>query len=266
MLRLRDRQRLAVQLLRFIPYQQPARCFMKCITTLVLFIVFALTGTSYAAVLRLGVTDSPPFSTPDGSGLADRIVKEALKREGIEVKTVILPSERSLINANEGVVDGDYIRIEGIQNTYKNLIMVPESVCDYEFTAFTKKPGVKLTSWADLSRYHVAFITGWKLFENNVNSAKSLTKVKNADALFELLANDRADIVLIERKQGEMLVRKHRIERARAVNPPLAVRKMYLYLHSKHSALVPGIARQLLGLKQGGFVGRMLEDVRLDLR
>ena len=239
---------------------------MNCITTLMLFIVLALTVTGHAAVLQFGVTDSPPFSTPDGRGLADRIVKEALKRHGIEVKTVILPSERSLINANEGVVDGDYIRTEGVQHTYKNLIMVPESVCDYEFTAFTKKPGVKLTSWADLSRYQVAFITGWKIFENNVKSTKSLTKVKNADALFELLANDRTDVVLIERKQGEMLVRKHRLENVRAINPPLAVRKMYLYLNSKHSALAPGIARQLLSLKQGGFIDRTLEDVRLNSR
>ena len=239
---------------------------MKCIAILMLFIMLAMTVTGHAAVLQLGATDSPPFSTPDNKGLADLIVKEALKRDGIEVKTVILPSERSLISANEGVIDGDYIRIDGVQHTYQNLIMVPESVCDYEFTAFTKKTGVKLTSWADLSRYHVAFITGWKILENNVRSPKKLTKVKNADALFELLANDRADVVLIEKKQGEMLVRKHRIERARAVSPPLAVRKMYLYLNRKHSALVPGIARQLLVLKQGDFISRTYEQVRMDLK
>ena len=229
----------------------------------ILILITSLLTTHFAqaAVLNFGITDSLPYSSVDGSGIADRIIKEALRREGIDAKFTIMPSERSLTNANEGIIDGEYIRIEGLQNTYTNLIMVPESVCNYDFTAFSRDPGIKINGWKSLAPYNVAFITGWKILEKNVEFSKSLTKVKNAQILFDLLANDRVDIVLIEKEQGELLIKQQRLQNMHALQPPLATRKMYLYLNKKHSALAPGIAQQLLKMKRDGSIARITAEV-----
>ncbi|MGD8885878.1 MAG: hypothetical protein PVF34_09650, partial [Gammaproteobacteria bacterium] len=55
-------------------------------------------------VIELNTTTYPPLSTPEQQGFLDRIVKEALARLGITMKTVRLPAERALIDANHGIL------------------------------------------------------------------------------------------------------------------------------------------------------------------
>ncbi len=105
-----------------------------------LFVVLFCTLTpllSYAdTVLTITSGRSEPFVTPEKNGFYDLIVKNMFQRTGIKAETVLLPSERSLINANTGVDDGNIARIKGIEKKYKNLIMVPEKIIDFDFVAF----------------------------------------------------------------------------------------------------------------------------------
>jgi len=126
------------------------------------------THGAHGRVIELSAADGPPYSTPGGEGVADLIVREAFRRAGVPVRVLYAPSERSLTNANEGIVDGEYLRISGLVSKYPNLVMVPEPICEYEFTAFTKKRGIRVAGWESLRPYNVGFITGWKILEENV--------------------------------------------------------------------------------------------------
>jgi len=108
----------------------------------------------------------------------------------------------------------------------------------------------------------VGFITGWKILEENVTGVKSLTKVKDDDALFEVLRSDRADLIIFERLQGEAYLKRTGEKGIIPLKPPLARRKMYLYLNRRNASLVPTLAEALRQMKQDGTVRRIMSSVQ----
>jgi len=210
-----------------------------------------------AGLLTLNSADPAPLSRPDGSGLNDRIVAEAFHRLGIPVQLVRLTAERALQNADAGIDDGIYVRIAGMERMYPNLVMVPEPVSEFLFTAFAKDPAVQVKSWDDLKPYNVALINGWKIVEANTRGARSVTGVKNEDALFGLLERNRADVVVLDLYSGQEVIRRLGLSGVRALSPPLERRKMYIYLHKRHAELVPRLAEALRQMRRDGTTLRL---------
>jgi hypothetical protein len=84
-----------------------------------LFLLLGLASAGLnAQTLSLVTDDVYPRSTPDGRGFEDLILKEAFRRVGLAVRTAPLPSERALINVNQGIDDGLYVKIAGVEAGY----------------------------------------------------------------------------------------------------------------------------------------------------
>ncbi|MBF0559412.1 MAG: transporter substrate-binding domain-containing protein [Nitrospirae bacterium] len=223
------------------------------------FLAFA--SAAHSQVLIMNTANDPPNSTDDYSGICDIVMTEAFKRIGIKLEIVNLPSERALINANEGIDDGNYARIEGLEKTYPNLIRVPEEITRFEFSAFSKNVHFKPTGWDSLAPYNVGIITGWKILETNITNAKSLTQVKDETLLFNLLAADRVDVVVYERMQGKYFLNNSGMKNIVVLIPPLTVKSMYPYLHKKHKELVPKLAEALKSMKKDGTYAKIVDGV-----
>lgn len=201
--------------------------------------------------LRIGTTIAPPLCMPDGNGMLDRLQREAFLRINLGVQFVTLPSERSLAEANAGEIDGDNNRIAGLEKSYPGLIQVPESNMTYEFTAFALDPSVTVDGWESLGKYSVGYIQGWKILDDNVKAA-DLTKVTTPQQLFAMLKAKRVDVIIYERFGGEHFIRELDVQGARALQPALAKREMYLYLNRKHAPIVDALARTLRDMKADG--------------
>lgn len=202
--------------------------------------------------LQLNTVTEPPLSTEFVDGFVDLVVKEALLRINIKLETVHLPAERGLRDANTGISDGEIVRVAGIQKDYPNLIQIPEKVMDMEFIAFSRKIDRLDGGWKGLSNYSVAFINGWKILEANVPRDAEITKVQTHSQLFNLLDLGRADIAIYERWGGQRLIKIFHIDGAKALQPPLAVRSMHVYLHKKHRNIVPLLDNALKAVKADG--------------
>lgn len=213
-----------------------------------------------ASPLLLGTFAGPPMSTASGTGFFDRLLREAFRRAGRQVEIVHLPAQRSLINANQGITDGDFVRIDGMKTLYPNLVKVPEKIIDFEFVAFSRHVDIPMTGWDSLRPFHVAIVRGWKILEENIVGTASLVQTKNQQLLFTLLDKDRADIVVYSRFEGYWVLRQLHIRGIKALEPPLAIRPMYLYLNKKHGHLVPAIARYLREMKKDGTYARMKKE------
>lgn len=225
---------------------------MLLAVVLSLFIAFAFPGTAYSQPsLRIGKNSMPPLSMEDDTGLLDRMLLEVFRRVNRRVEFVILPSERALSEANAGLLDGDHGRVAGLEKNYPNLLRVPEANMEWEFVAFAVKPGIVLKGWESLRSYHVGYIVGWKILEENVKAA-SLTKVTTPQQLFALLKNGRVDLVIFERNGGGYQSREQSISGAYAVEPPLTRQDMFLYLNKKHADLVPALAQAIRDMKTDG--------------
>lgn len=218
-------------------------------------------SAAHSQVIVMNTSNNPPNSTGEYGGICDRIMTEGFRRIGITLKIVTLPSERALINANEGIDDGNFARVQGLEKTYSNLIQVPEDIARFEFTVFSIKARFKPVGWDSLSPYNVGIINGWKILESNITHAKSLTRVRDESLLFNLLAVERADVVVYDRMQGKYFLNKSGVKDVVALVPPLAVKAMYPYLNKRHKELVPKLAGALRAMKRDGTYAKIVDGV-----
>ncbi|MBU1229975.1 MAG: transporter substrate-binding domain-containing protein [Proteobacteria bacterium] len=210
-----------------------------------------------AQTLVLNTDCAPPHARPDGSGFDDRIVAEAFRRIGVPVRLLILPSERCLYNSNQGIDDGNYVRIAGLERLYPNLVMVPEPMTTFPFTAFTRDPTLRLDGWAGLQGHQVAYVIGWKLVEQNLAGVKGAHGLRDEEGLFALLDKGRAGIVVGSLHTGQEIIRRKGYQGIYAILPSLATRPMYIYLHKRHAELVPRLAEALRQMRREGVIERL---------
>lgn len=218
-------------------------------------LLLATTALAYAGNETIVVSTN---NTPLDRKVLQAVSEEAFARAGAQFKLVSLPSERSLLSADNGDVDGEGLRVGGLSKDYPNLVQVPEPYVRISFVAFSTDATIVLDDWDSLRPYRVAFINGWKMFENNAASAKVVNKVDTPEQLFEMLQLGRVDLALYTRADGEVLTRTLGMSRIAPLTPALKDVDLYLYLHKKHRALVPEIAAAIRSMKTDGSYNAIL--------
>lgn len=215
--------------------------------------------------LVLNTAQISPRTTPAGTGFQDLIIKEAFRRLGISVKIVHLPSERSLVNANEGIDDGVLVRVAGMEADYPNLIIVSEPITNFQFVIFTKTVHTKLSGWDSLKPYNVGIIRGWKILEHNLADVKSLTIVRDETALFSMLDEGRVDLIVYDKLQGLALIKENKFNNIRLMEPPIVIKPMYLYLNKRHKDIVPKLVNILQEMRAGGLIEALTTEATRNL-
>lgn len=201
-------------------------------------------------------------NTPQDRKVLALLSNEAFRRAGLILKLDNNPSARSLDLANQGVVDGEGLRVAGLEQQYPNLVQVPERYTGISFVAFSRNASIKLDQgWGSLKPYRIAFINGWKLFEVNTADAQSVTKVDKVEQLFQMLEADRVDLVLYTRNDGMAVLKRLGISNVVALSPSLRDVDMYLYVNKKHAAHVPRIAQALRDMKADGSYSSIMAQV-----
>ncbi len=232
--------------------------FLMCVmTALAAFASQASTADAARKRLQLTTVAQPPLgSTQQGPGFLEQVAREAFRRIGREIDVATLPGERSLINTESGLDDGDLMRAPGFEKAYPDLVQVPEKMGDMDFVAYAKRKDIKgPITWDTLSNYVVGYAVGWKIYDRKVK-ARDVAKARTLDELFPLLDLQRADLILIDRWQGQYAARMHGAA-VRLIEPPLASSPMFMYLNKKHAAIVPALSRALAAMKADGTYQRI---------
>jgi len=230
------------------------KIFFHASSITVVVLAFVAGANCFAQPVKLSLTGggAPPIiGDPGHPGFIDELAREMFKRIGVEVTVTRVPSERSLINVNAGLDDGDLFRVAGMEREYPNLVFVPEKMLDNDFVVFTKREDIEIREWDDLKPYRVAFVIGWKPYELNVKGTRDLTKVRSIELLLPMLENDRADVVLMDRWQGGWIAKQQQFK-GRVLEPPLLRIAEFMYLNKKHAALAPKAAKALADMKADG--------------
>ena len=226
-----------------------------------------LLGWLLACCVASVLADTPALTvstnnTPLDRKALEQLSQESFRRVGVDLKLVSLPSERSLVAANLGEVDGEGLRVGGLAGQYPNLVQVPERFVRISFVAFSKDATISLDNgWDSLKPYRIAFITGWKMFEANAGTARVVHKVDKPEQLFRMLDDDRVDLVLYTKADGIVLTRSLGLASIAPLSPSLKDVDMYLYLNKKHQALVPRLSQALRELKTDGTYNRILSTI-----
>ena len=202
-------------------------------------------------------------ASPYVSQVFDQLTIEIFKRLSIPLTLVKLDAtERAISSANEGVYDGDGLRVANIITPiFPNLIQVPESYLTLNFVGFSKNKKITTEDWSSLAEYNVGYQIGWKIVEKNLKEAKSIATVPNGPSLFKMLNYDRVDVVIYVDMEGVGIINELDIKGITILEPPLVSSEMFLYLHKKHALLVPKIAATLKAMKQDGSYQTVLNSI-----
>ncbi|MBW1781824.1 MAG: transporter substrate-binding domain-containing protein [Deltaproteobacteria bacterium] len=206
--------------------------------------------------LRINCTVHSPYEA-----FFVRLLEEICSRNNIVLERNTPPVGRSLSLVNEGVDDGDGPRIAGLSSAYPHLVCVPEPFGVFRFGAFARSRDIHINDWAGLADLNVAYIHGWKIFDNQVKAARSITKVKDKALLFKLLDAGRTDVALITKLAGYAEIQKLGLKGIHFIEPPLAVKPTFLYLNQRHRDVALKLARTLQELKQDGTYDRLYQEI-----
>jgi polar amino acid transport system substrate-binding protein len=200
------------------------------------------------------------LSNAEGTGMLDRILLEAFDRMGRTAEIIYTPTHQSLIDVNAGVLDGEINRIAGMEARYPNLRRVPEPNMTMEFVAFTRHP-IVIDDWESIRDLNIGIVRGWLILEEHTADFPSVTTVPTERELFNMLRRDRIDVALYARLTGYSVLRELGIEGITHVEPPLAERDMFLYVHKRHETLVQDIADALRAMKADGTYAEIVTDI-----
>lgn len=196
--------------------------------------------------------------------MLDQIVTEAFRRIGIKVEIVFTTTKRSLVDVNDGMLDGELNRIEGMELSFPNLVRVPEPNMQMHFVAFSKKD-IPISDWESIKELRIGIVRGWKILEQNTKGFPNVTYLTEIATLFEMLAMDRLDVVLYSKLTGYEELHKLGYDDIRHLTPPLCVSDMFLYLHKSHNELVAPVAEALREMKQDGTYDKIVHETTCHL-
>jgi polar amino acid transport system substrate-binding protein len=199
------------------------------------------------------------LSNPEQNGMLDRIMKEVFHRIGLEAEIAFTSTERSLVDVNAGLLDGELNRVAGMENQFPNLLQVPEPNMTMHFVAFAKQD-FQIDEWESISNLYIGIVRGWKILEQKTEGFPHRTLVPSETELFSMLHKDRLDVALYSKLTGYAALKEMNYDEIFHLEPPLVSRKMYLYVHKRHADLVPEIAHALQSMKDDGSYQRVVSD------
>ena len=127
---------------------------------------------------------------------------EAFRRLGYRFKLISQPGERAMVDANQGIVDGEAGRIREIdKEKYANLIMVPQPITTMQDGAYSTDPSIKISGWESLvgKPYKVGLLKGIKSVEQKlalyVDKANIIT-LSDPEQCMKMLLTKRIDLFI----------------------------------------------------------------------
>lgn len=228
-----------------------------------LAIMLCLCGAFPAAAevetIRVSTSYQNLLSNAGCSGMLDQILKEAFRRINVKCEIVFTNTRRSLVAVNDGLLDAEINRIEGMEKNFPNLVRVPEPNMQMEFVAFAKRR-LSISGWESLRDLRIGMVQGWKILERNTEGFPHVTRLTTVATLFEMLELNRLDAVLYSKLTGYEQLHRMEYDDIHAQSSPLAVRNMYLYLHKSHKSLAQPLAGSLREMKADGTYARIVNE------
>lgn len=228
----------------------------------------------------LAISNKPQFARADtltlsvASGTVDTvisevIVKHVLQQLGVKVIYDKRRAARALKAANTGEVDGDVQRIDGLSGLFPNLVQLRPAINYIDGAAFSKQDDLDIENWEDLRSFSVGIIRGIKFAEKGTEGMNTL-KVSSYRDLFELLNEKRVDVAIAPSLNGRYQLHANNFRDVNELSPPLQRFDLFLYLHKRHSKLIPAIEAEFQKLYDSGdllrlrnhIASKMLEDIK----
>ncbi len=191
--------------------------------------------------------------------VSGRVLKEAYRRINIDINIKEYPGARSIHNANNGDVDGELFRIDGITKEFTNLHKVPVPINMIEGIVLTKGLTFQVNGWKSLKPYVVGIQRGIKFTEDGTRKVKGLqTQIANGHGqLFRMLEAGRVDLIAVARLNGLHNIKDLDIPGIKVLHPVVQTYALFHYLHKDNEHLIPRITKSLREMEKEGLIKKI---------
>ena len=237
------------------------RAYLISVSLLLITSVFpGLAGGSEKTKLETQTIVFTTIFSPTMAFFSDlsTIYKEAFNRMGYEFKLISQPGERAMIDANQGIVDGEAGRIKNIdRKRYANLIRVPYPIVTIKDGAYAIDESIKIEGWESLvgKPYKVGLLKGIKSVEQKlplyVDEAHIVTLSSVVQCL-KMLQARRIDVFIVGTQVEDTAYMKSgdykEVKRVGIVES----KELYPWLNQRHKNLIQPLAETLKSMKSEG--------------
>ncbi|AWB65176.1 hypothetical protein C2869_01375 [Saccharobesus litoralis] len=194
--------------------------------------------------------------TPENCAVVS--LTKAYQALGIELEFIVLPSKRSIIASNNGLLDGETARIAGIEKKYPNLIPIPVAICRMETVAVSKQT-IKFKQIEDLTQYKMGIKNGALLHQKLFKGVEYKPFVYNKQ-LINAVRKKQIDLAIMTKSKAESLINQYGYSQLTIQQPVLATTYLYHYLNKKHQHLVQKLTSELKKLEASGFIEQAMRN------
>ncbi|WP_341938546.1 substrate-binding periplasmic protein [Marinimicrobium sp. C2-29] len=218
------------------------------------FTIFTLLAACLALPVHAEEKQELVFTTIEdvpATGVAVRILARAYGRIGRQFSTLKVPSNRALMMANSGTVDGDLFRIGDIEDDYPNLIKVPTPLLLGTLHAVTLNPDLGQWNKEQLGSMRIGVRRG-VLVAEMAAEGMNVILVDRYEQILRLLESGRIEVGLISDIEGSSPIHSQSWSHVRILEEPVRYFTLHHYLNHKHSDLVQPLSRALQQLHNSG--------------
>lgn len=166
---------------------------MKRKFNILVFIFVIFSSTIFAAEKKVII------SVPDEWSNSLRSVKELLKESyndiGYEISFIELPLARSMVELNNGRIDGELVNSKSVAQEYNIIIVSPPYFTLKTYAYYLKSKFKKVPTIDEIKKGRIGYLRGSFVIEKFFSDAQSPTTVNNEKQLLSLLKKDRVDFV-----------------------------------------------------------------------
>ncbi|MEM5527896.1 hypothetical protein WN093_03595 [Gammaproteobacteria bacterium AS21] len=165
------------------------------------------------------------------------IVSQIYQKLDYDIVIKQYPDKRALKMSNNGEVDGELLRIKGMQQYYPNLRMVPTAIDQLDAQALAIDLDVEMNDWQDLKPYKIGIINGIKYAQIGTLGMQ-VHPVNTYQELFDLLERKRVDVIVCTKFACDYELKKLQDNNIKSLGVVQRI-PLYHYLHRKHEKLIP---------------------------
>ncbi len=233
----------------------------KIICTMVAILLMLINPASLHTTKAFGATIDKTVRVAvgeDESLILERMVYTAFKRLGINIVVSNMGMKTAVTSVDNGENAVLATQVDGLENAYNNLLMIPVPISSVKSMAYTKDGFTKpINGWADLKGLKVGCSNNTinveqKLLQIGVN----ITKYDNYELLFESLQNGELDVAvaplpaLCHKPLPNGVIEYRELENL----------KTYTYVNKEHKELVPKLANVYAEMISDGTFDEIIAD------
>lgn len=181
-----------------------------------------------------------------------KVITKLYQRLGFNMTLVRFPGKRSLVEANQGRVDGELIRVKAASKLIPNLVRIPTEVGRLKGMALTKAGKPQVIGMGGLIGKKVGILRGVELTERITQNLPRVV-MNSISSLFQSLLLERVDVIIFPELDAEEYIRVNELSDEVVINTvPIIEVPLYHFIHKSKPDLIQKMTKLLEKLESSG--------------